>query len=148
MNETNTAAPATERKIRYAVVGLGYISQAAVLPSFAHARENSELAALVSSDAEKLKVLSKKYKVRKTYSYEQYAECLASGEIDAVYIALPTNMHRAYAESAAQAGIHVLCEKPIAKTEEQCEAMIRSAADGNINLMIAYRLHFDEGNLS
>ena len=45
--------------------------------------------------------MSKKYGVKLTYSYEQYADCLASGEIDAVYVALPNNMHRAYTEAAA-----------------------------------------------
>jgi predicted dehydrogenase len=138
----------SKRKVRYAVVGLGYISQAAILPAFAHARENSELVALVSGDAEKLKTLSKKYKVDATYSYEQYADCLESGQVDAVYIGLPNNMHRAYAESAAQAGVHVLCEKPMAKDQQECDAMIEAASHGNVKLMIAYRLHFEEGNLS
>ena len=55
-----------KRKVRYAVVGLGYISQIAVLPAFAHARENSELAALVSGDPKKLKQLSRKYRVEHT----------------------------------------------------------------------------------
>src|SRR5579863_9237338 len=100
----------TPRKVRYAVVGLGYIAQAAVLPAFAHARENSELAALVSGDPQKLKVLSRKHKVDRTYSYEAFGECLKSGDVDAVYISLPNHMHRAYAESAADAGIHILCE--------------------------------------
>ncbi len=136
------------RKIRYAVVGLGYISQVAVLPAFVHARENSELVALVSGDEKKLKTLAKKYKVARTYSYEQYADCLESGEIDAVYIALPNNMHRAYAEGAAQAGIHVLCEKPMAQGEQECVGMIEAASRAKVKLMIAYRLHFEKGNLS
>ena len=112
------------RKIRYAVVGLGYISQIAVLPAFAHARENSELTALVSGDAEKLRKLGRKYGIENTYSYEQYGDCLKSGEIDAVYIGLPNNMHRAYTESAAETGIHVLCEKPMAMDEDECQTMI------------------------
>ena len=109
---TSEAEPiaSTSRKVRYAVVGLGYISQVAVLPAFKHAQENSELVALVSGDATKLKKLAKKYNVSETYSYEQYADCLASGEIDAVYIALPNNMHRAYTDGAAEAKVHVLCE--------------------------------------
>jgi predicted dehydrogenase len=136
------------KKIRYAVVGLGYISQVAVLPGFANAKENSELVALVSGDAVKLKSLARKYKVSTTYSYEQYADCLESGNVDAVYIALPNSMHRAYAESAARAGVHVLCEKPMALTEHECEAMIEAARQGNAKLMIAYRLHFERANLS
>ena len=136
------------KKVRYAVVGLGYISQVAVLPAFVHAKENSELTALVSGDATKLRKLSKKYRVGRTYSYEQYAECLESGEVDAIYIALPNNMHRAYTEGAARAGIHVLCEKPMAVTEQECQAMIEAAEHAKVKLMIAYRLHFEKGNLS
>lgn len=136
------------KKVRYAVVGLGYISQVAVLPAFAQAKENSELVALVSGDTDKLKALKKKYKVPKSYTYEQYADCLQSGDVHAVYIALPNSMHKAYAESAARAGVHVLCEKPMAMTEQECEAMIEAAMHGNAKLMIAYRLHFERGNLS
>jgi predicted dehydrogenase len=65
-----------DKKIRYAVVGLGYISQTAVLPAFAHAAENSELTALVSGDPTKLRALSRKYHVKYAFSYEQYADCL------------------------------------------------------------------------
>jgi len=100
------------QKVRYAVVGLGYISQIAVWPAFSHSREYSEVTALVSGDPVKLKSLARRYRIAHTYSYEQYADCLASGNIDAVYIALPNHMHRAYAEPAARAGIHILCEKP------------------------------------
>jgi predicted dehydrogenase len=135
------------RKIRYAVVGLGYISQVAVLPAFAHAKSNSTLTALVSGDPKKLQSLSRKYGVKHTYSYEQYGDCLASGEVDAVYIALPNHMHRAYAEAAARAGVHILCEKPMALNEVDCEAMIAEAERAKVKLMIAYRLHFERGNL-
>src|SRR5687767_11475033 len=134
-----------ERKLRYAVVGLGYISQVAVLPAFAHSAKNSELAALVSDDPVKLKKLSKKYEVELTYSYDDYDECLE--EVDAVYIALPNNMHREYTVRAARAGVHVLCEKPMAITEKECEAMIRESAVNRVKLMIAYRLHFEEANM-
>src|SRR4051812_41964036 len=149
--ELASSEPAVKRrsrkKIRYAVVGLGYISQIAVLPAFAHARENSKLTALVSGDPAKLKELGQKYGIERLYSYEQYGECLKSGDIDAVYIALPNNMHRAYTIAAAAAGIHVLCEKPMAFTEEDCEAMIHACDDAGVKLMIAYRLHFERGNL-
>src|SRR5262249_18838135 len=82
------------------------------------------------------------------YSYEQYSDCVSSGEIDAVYIALPNSMHRAYTEGAARQGIHVLCEKPMAMTEQDCEAMIEICKSANVKLMVAYRLHFERGNLS
>ena len=140
-------AKRARKKIRYAVVGLGYISQAAVLPAFKNARENSELAALVSGDPKKLAALGKKYEVDQLYGYEQFGDCLMRGNIDAVYIGLPNHMHRAYSEAAARAGVHVLCEKPMAVRAEDCESMILAARESKVKLMIAYRLHLERGNL-
>ena len=135
------------RKIRYAVVGLGHIAQVAVLPAFAHAARNSVLTALVSDDSEKLRQLGQRYSVKLTYPYERYDECVRSGDIDAVYIALPNSMHAEYSVRAANAGVHVLCEKPMAVTEKECQAMIRAARNHKVKLMIAYRLHFEQANL-
>lgn len=135
-----------KQKIRYAVVGLGWFAQAAALPAFTHA-ENSELVALVSDDPTKLKELSQKYGIQKTYSYDEYETCLNSGEIDAVYIALPNHLHPEYTARAAQAGIHVLCEKPMTVTPEEAEQMIQVCRENNVKLMIAYRLHLEEANL-
>lgn len=135
------------RDVRYAVIGLGHIAQVAVLPGFAHAR-NSRLVALVSGDAEKRRKLSRKYDVPFTFSYEQYDECLRSGEIDAVYIALPNDMHRDYCVRAARAGIHVLCEKPLAVSVREGQAIVRAAERHRVKLMTAYRLHFEAANLS
>ena len=134
-------------RIRYAVVGLGHIAQTAVLPAFKHARENSELAALVSNDPEKLATLAEKYRISAAYTYEEYDACLRNEEVDAVYVTLPNHLHCDYAVRAARAGVHVLCEKPMAVTEQECEAMIRAADDNGVKLMIAYRLHFEEGNM-
>src|SRR5271166_4112950 len=133
-------------RVRYAVVGLGHIAQVAVLPAFAHAMENSELRALVSGDPAKLEQLSKTYHVPRTFSYEQYEECLRSGEVDAVYIALPNGMHCDYSVAAARAGIHVLCEKPMAVTVVDCERMRLEARQHKVRLMIANRLHFESAH--
>jgi predicted dehydrogenase len=135
------------QKVRYAVVGLGHIAQAAVLPAFAHASKNSELVALVSGDDMKRRRLSRRYDVPYTFSYDDYDQCLKSGEVDAVYIALPNSMHCEYTVRAARAGVHVLCEKPMAVTERECEEMIRETEQHRVKLMIAYRLHFEEANL-
>ncbi len=142
---TSSQTP-SQRKIRYAVVGLGWFAQAAALPAFAHA-ENAELVALVSDDAAKREELGKKYNLRRTYSYEEYEDCLTSGEIDAVYIALPNHLHCEYTVRAALQAIHVLCEKPMAMTEDECEQMIQACQDNNVKLMIAYRLHLEEANM-
>ena len=136
------------KHIRYAVVGLGHIAQVAVLPAFAHATSNSQVTALVSDDPKKLKQLSARYRVLYTYSYEEYDKCLREGHIDAVYIALPNNMHCDYATRAARAGIHVLCEKPMAVTEHECRQMIRATERAGTKLMIAYRLHLEAANVN
>lgn len=132
-------------KIRYAVVGLGHITQVAVLPAFKSA-SNSELFALVSGDAKKLRMLGKKYSLEHLYSHEDYSRALSN--VDAVYLALPNHLHREYAVRAAAAGVHVLCEKPMAVTEEECQAMIEAAQQNHAKLMIAYRLHLEAGNLA
>jgi predicted dehydrogenase len=132
-------------KVRYAVVGLGNISQVAVLPAFKNTH-NSELVALVSDDPEKRNQLGKKYGLERLFSYDQFEACLTNG-VDAVYIGLPNHLHRDYTIRALEAGVHVLCEKPMAVTEEECEAMIDAAEKNRRKLMIAYRLHFERGNL-
>lgn len=139
-------ALATHR-VRYAVVGLGHIAQAAILPGFANAK-NSALVALVSGDDEKLKTLQRKYRVPLTYHYDNYDECLRSGEIDAVYIALPNDQHHGYCVRAAEAGIHILCEKPLAISVAQGEEIVQATEKNRVKLMTAYRLHFDTANLS
>jgi glucose-fructose oxidoreductase len=132
--------------VRYAVIGLGHISQVAALPAFAHARRNSELVALVSGDATKRRALSRRYRVA-SYAYEDCQELFASGAVDAVYIGLPNHLHAEYALLAARAGVHVLCEKPMAVTSLDCRQMIREAEEHRVKLMIAYRLHFEAANL-
>jgi predicted dehydrogenase len=131
--------------VRYAVVGLGHIAQAAVLPAFAHARRNSRLVAVVSDDPAKRKAVSRAYRLDSTFSYDDYDACLE--QVDAVYIALPNSMHAEYTVRAAMAGVHVLCEKPMAVTADECQQMIDACGEHGVKLMIAYRLHFEGINL-
>src|SRR5262245_17731157 len=136
----------SQRKVRYAVVGLGWFAQEAILPAFAHAKDNAELAALVTGEPTKAGELSKKYKVS-TFGYDDYESALKKERCDAVYIALPNSHHREYTERAARAGVHVLCEKPMADSSADCQAMIDACKSAGVRLMIAYRLHFEAANL-
>jgi len=133
--------------LRMAVVGLGHISQMAVLPAFSHAASAAKLTALVSDDPVKRHLLATRYGVTHTYAYKNFDACLDSGDIDAVYIALPNSLHCEYALRAAKAGIHILCEKPMAVTASECRQMQRAAERYRVKLMIAYRLHFEPCNL-
>jgi len=139
--------PRREGPIRFAVVGQGHFAQSAILPAFDEAPD-CELVAIFSDDTTKLDVLKAKYDVPHALGYDQYDEFLRSGAVDAVYIALPNEQHCDFTVRAAAAGIHVLCEKPMAVTSEECERMIEACAQANVKLMVAYRLHFEEGNLA
>jgi glucose-fructose oxidoreductase len=141
------ASRATSKKVRYAVVGQGHFAQTAILPAFEHAK-NCRLTALFSEDASKLKKLKKTYDVEHALTYDQYDEFLGSGAVDAVYIALPNDLHCDYTVRAAKAGVHVLCEKPMAVSSEECLRMINACDEARVKLMIAYRLHFEEANMS
>ena len=129
------------------VVGLGHIAQAAILPAFRHAKGHAELAALVSDTPSKLRQLAKRYRVKHLHSYESASALFASGEIDAVYIALPNSLHAEWVIKAANAGLHVLCEKPLAPSVRECEEMIEACDSNGVHLMTAYRLHFERCNL-
>ena len=135
----------SNKPVRYAVAGLGHIAQVAILPAFAHAK-NSELVALITGDPLKQKKLGEKYGVP-AFHYDDFERAVMEEKIEAVYIALPNTQHRPLTERAARAGVHVLCEKPMATTEKDCRAMIAACEKAKVRLMIAYRLHFAPAHL-
>ena len=133
-------------KVRYAVVGLGWISQAAFLPGVAHTG-NSEITAFVTDHEAKALEVGKEYGNPKVYSYDQLGALLASGEIDAVYLATPNFDHVEYAVQILEAGVALLLEKPMAAGVAECERILAAAKASGAKLMIAYRLHFEPGTL-
>ena len=80
------------RKIRYAIVGVGDIAQEAMMPGVSHTG-NSEITALVTSDSDKARKVGEQYEVTDTYGYEQFDDMLASGKVDAIYLATPNWRH-------------------------------------------------------
>ncbi len=140
------AKQVTGSKVRYAVVGVGWISQTALLPGVEHTG-NSEVVALVSGHDEKARVVAEKYGIKRILDYAELDTLLASGQIDAVYLATPNFDHVEYAVRILEAGIHLLLEKPMDVTVANCERMIAAAKASGAKLMIAYRLHFEPGTL-
>ena len=134
-----------DRPVRFAVVGVGQISQQAFIPGLDRI-EDAELAALVTSSAEKAEELGQEYGVA-VHSYEEYPALLESGDVDAVYVATPVFRHREFAEPALKAGLHVLLEKPMETSEEDCQAIIDAAEQSGATLMLAYRLHQEPGTV-
>ena len=127
------------------MIGLGHIAQTAVLPAFRHA-QNAKLVALISSDEEKRRKLAKKYRCD-AYSIDDLDTCLERPDVDALYVAEPNDKHCEFAIRAAKQGVHVLCEKPLGISEDECRRMIDACKESGVKLMTAYRLHFEPSNL-
>jgi predicted dehydrogenase len=137
---------AMSKGVGYAVIGLGHISQRAVLPAFRNSKK-SKLIALVSRDDAKAKSLAMKFGAGWTYTYDALDECLRNRQVEAVYIATPNSMHAEVTVRAAGAGKHILCEKPLANTVEECRQMIEACRKNRVKLMTAYRKHFERSAL-
>jgi predicted dehydrogenase len=135
------------KKVRYAIVGLGDIAQEAMMPGVDHTG-NSEITALVSGHLDKARQVGEKYGVADIYTYEQFDQMLASGKVDAIYLATPNWRHAEFAIPALKAGIHVLVEKPLEISAKQCKAIEEAVKASSAKLMVAYRLHFEPGTLS
>ena len=137
-----------DRKIGYCIIGLGRISMGHFMPGVL-ASKNSRITGLVSGHREKALAEAAKYGVPESsiYSYENMDQFKNNPAIDAVYVALPNSMHAEYTIRSAQAGKHVLCEKPMATTVADSLAMIKACKDANEKLMIAYRCHYEPTNL-
>jgi predicted dehydrogenase len=132
-----------EKKIGYCVIGLGTIADhfmRGVLDS-----SNSRITGLVSGHRDKAERIAAQYGIPKgsIYSYEDMDKMHDNKSIDAVYVALPNSMHAEYTIRSAKAGKHVLCEKPMATTVGESEAMIAACKAARVKLMIAYRLHYE-----
>ena len=141
-------AAAPERKLGYAIVGLGGYGLGVIIPQFKNCR-HSRLVALVSGDAAKAKRVAAEYGVpeRGIYNYQNFDSIRDNPDIDIVYVCLPVSMHAEYTIRAARAGKHVLCEKPMAVSSSECEAMIAACRQAGKKLMIGYRCHFEPYNL-
>jgi predicted dehydrogenase len=138
---------AVSKRIGYAVVGLGSIAETAVLPAFRNSK-NSKLVALVSHDKGRAQHLGAKYGVKHCYSYENYDQCLSQRDVDAVFVTSVNGAHAEQTIRAAVAGKHVLCEKPMATSVEDCRRMVAACRANRVRLMIAYRKYFEPGSVA
>jgi predicted dehydrogenase len=141
-------AQGESRSIGWCIVGLGRISMDHFMPGVKEG-QTGRIVALVSGHRDKAKKQAAMYGVADSaiYSYEDYDRIRENKEIDAVYIALPNSMHAEYTIRAAKAGKHVLCEKPMATSVADSQAMIEACRAAGKKLMIAYRCQYEPVNL-
>lgn len=141
------AEPVPQKKIGYAIVGLGQLTLEEVMPAFARC-EHSRPVALVSGHRDKALPVARQYGIAEDHvlDYEHFGDLRGLDDVDVVYIVLPNHLHAEYTLKAFDAGKHVLCEKPMAVTPEECERMMAAARAADRQLMIAYRLHYEPFN--
>lgn len=137
------------RKVGWAVVGLGTLALGQILPAFAEC-ELGRPVALVSGHPDKARRVAALHGVdpRAIYGYEDYDRLAQNPEVDAIYVVLPNSMHAEFTIRGHRAGKHVLCQKPMASTVAECEAMIAAAREAGKTLGVAYRLHHDPTTLA
>lgn len=136
------------KRTGFAIVGLGRLSINEILPAFAEC-SHARIAALVSGSREKLAAVGAQYGVVEgsLYTYDRFDEIADNPDVDVIYIVLPNGMHREYVIRAARAGKHVLCEKPMATSAADAQAMVDACNNAGVTLMIAYRIHFQPHNV-
>ena len=135
------------KKLGWAIVGLGSLSINQILPAFAKC-EKSRIAALVSGHPDKASKLGSRYGVsaKNIYNYQNYDSIKDNPEVDVIYVVLPNGMHAEYTVRGLQAGKHVLSEKPMANTPDECQQMIDAARQAGRKLMVAYRCRYEPHN--
>ncbi|TPG67349.1 Gfo/Idh/MocA family protein [Hymenobacter nivis] len=144
------AAPLADspRKVGFAIVGLGKYATEQMMPAFKESK-HCKIVALVSGSPDKAQRLAQEYGVeaKSIYSYQDFDRIKDNPAVDVVYVVLPPALHAEYVVRAAQAGKHVLTEKPMAPSVAECQRMIDACRKAGKQLMVAYRAQFEPFNL-
>ena len=146
--ESKVMSNSSNRKLGVALVGLGSYASGQLAPALLQT-EHCYLAGIVTGTPSKIPVWKEKYNIpdKNIYNYSNYDSIKDNSDIDIMYVVLPNSMHAEYTIRAAQAGKHVICEKPMAITVEDCDRMIKACKKAGKTLSIGYRLRFDPYNL-
>lgn len=133
-----------KERLGVALVGLGYYSTDLLAPALQQTK-NCYLAGIVTGSPDKAETWKKKYNIpdKNIYNYQNFDTIANNSDIDVVYVVLPPSMHREYVVRAANAGKHVWCEKPMAVTAPECQAMMDACRKNKQSLAIGYRLQHE-----
>ncbi|MEY3896673.1 MAG: hypothetical protein RLZZ214_2193 [Verrucomicrobiota bacterium] len=142
------AATPENKQLGIALLGLGNYATNNLAPAIKNAR-NARLAGIVTGSPEKIPTWREQYSIPEgnVYDYTDFDQIVNNKDIDIVYVVTPTGLHPEFAIRALKAGKHVICEKPMAPTVEDCTRMIEAAQENKRTLQIGYRLHWDPFHL-
>ena len=125
--------------VKWGLIGCGDIARRRVAPAFGELAE-CELVAVSRAKAELAETFAREFGAQRWYA--DWRELLRDDEVDAVYIATPVHLHVEQTIAAAEAGKHVLCEKPMALNTAECDRMIAASRANEVKLGVAYYRHF------
>lgn len=126
------------KKLRLGIIGVGGIAQGRHIPAFQKLNDLCEITAVSDANAERANEVAEKYAVPNIFDH--YKDMFS--EVDAVVICTPNKFHAEITIAALEAGVHVLCEKPMALSSAECEAMVEASRKANKVLAIAYHYRF------
>lgn len=131
-------------KLGVALVGLGYYSRDLLAPALQQTK-HCELRGIVTGSPEKIAVWQRRYNIKdaNVYNYANMDDISNNRDIDVIYIVLPTGLHAQYAIKAANTGKHVWCEKPMARTVQECQRVIDACERNRVKLSIGYRMQHE-----
>ncbi|MDZ7693731.1 MAG: Gfo/Idh/MocA family oxidoreductase [Balneolaceae bacterium] len=131
-------------KLGMALVGLGGYAMGQLAPALQNTKF-CKLSGLVTGTPSKKEKYGKQYNIPDSniYNYETYDQISDNDDIDIIYVVLPNSMHAEYTIRAAEAGKHVICEKPMATSVADAQAMVDACNKAGVKLSIGYRLHFE-----
>ncbi|CDQ38470.1 Gfo/Idh/MocA family protein [Virgibacillus salexigens] len=132
-------------KLKVGIIGVGGIAQSRHIPAFQALEDRVEIIAVQDVNQDRAKEVAAKYDIPRTFV--QYHDLFV--HVNAVVICTPNKFHAEITVAALEAGVHVLCEKPMAMTTEECERMISAAKQSGKQLAIAYHYrHTDNAKLA
>ncbi len=129
-------------KIKLGIAGCGFAGTQTMYAPILRLLEKGEVTALMDPDQGALDFMTRHY--GDFDCYDDYGEFLGKADIDAVLVASPVYLHEEQVVQAAQAGKHILCEKPMAPTIEACDRMRQAARTHDVTLMIGFVKRFDK----
>ncbi|MDO6447904.1 Gfo/Idh/MocA family oxidoreductase [Oceanobacillus profundus] len=128
------------KKLRMGIIGAGGIAQGRHIPAFLELQDKVELTAVHDMNKQRASEVAEKYDI--PYVFENYYDLFK--EVDAVAICTPNKFHSDISVAALEAGVHVLCEKPMAITTAECERMVEASKKSGKLLLIGYHYRYTE----
>jgi predicted dehydrogenase len=147
LQNESAVQPFVGDQLRVAILGLG--SYGGRVADAMKSSTKSKLVGAISGTLTKIADWQKKYNISETncYNYQTMSNIKTNNEIDAVYITTPNALHKPQTIAMAEAGKHVICEKPMATNAKDAKAMIDACRANNVKLLIGYRMHFEPKTL-